>query len=102
MTCLADYQEKYCVAHYEYIPESECKALEIPNGSLRLTPQMTGYRKHSDAAQLIENSTVENAVVIHESAIFNTDRPFYAFSEILEMSQSAQLSSVVQAFKREC
>lgn len=101
MMCLDDLQEKFCVAHFDYITEEECKALEIPNGSLRLTPQMLGYSKHSEALELAKKSEIENVVVIQESDVYKTDRPFYAFSEILEMTERAQLACVVQSFKRE-
>lgn len=100
MTALSNYQEKFCVAHYEYMSEDECKSLEIPNGSIRLTPQLTGYRTHSEASEIIQNSGVENAIVILECDVFNTDRPFYALSEIIDLNNSAQLSCVVQAFKK--
>ena len=100
MSVVAEHQEKYCVARFEYIPEKECEALEIPNGSLRLTPLIEGHETHSEAAQFIQKAVLDDAVVIKQSETCNTDRPFYGVSEILEMSQRAQLSSVVDAFKR--
>ncbi|MCM8529032.1 MAG: hypothetical protein NE327_21090 [Lentisphaeraceae bacterium] len=99
MTHLEDLQDKFCVAHFEYMTEEECKAMQTPNGSLRLTPQLTGYRKHSDALEVAKKSEVKNVVVIQECDIYETDRPFYDFSEILEMTERAQVSCVVQSFK---